>query len=37
VELFQEAGKNLKAVLSVSLANLVAKQQALRQNVIYDI
>lgn len=37
VELFQEAERNLKAVLSVSLANLVAKQQALRQNVIYDI
>ena len=37
VELFHEAEKNLKQVLSVSLAELVAKQQALRENVIYDI
>lgn len=37
VELFQEAEKNLKEILSVSLAELVAKQQALSQNVIYDI
>ncbi len=37
VELFHEAGKNLMEVLSVSLAELVAKQQALRKNVIYNI
>ena len=37
VELFQEAEKKLKEILSVSLANLVTKQQTLRQNVIYDI
>jgi Rrf2 family protein len=37
VELFQEAENNLKATLSVSLAKLVAKQQTLRKNVIYDI
>ena len=37
VELFQAAENNLKATLSVSLAKLVAKQQALRENVIYDI
>ena len=37
VELFHEAEKNLKEVLSVSLAELVAKQQALRENVIYNI
>lgn len=37
VELFQEAEKNLKEVLSVSLAALVAKQVALRRNVTYNI
>jgi Rrf2 family protein len=37
VELFHEAEKNLKEVLSVSLAELVAKQQTLRENVIYNI
>jgi len=37
VELFQEAETNLKQVFSVSLAVLVAKQQTLRKNVIYDI
>ena len=37
VELFHEAEKNLKEILSVSLAELVAKQQALRENVIYNI
>jgi len=37
VELFQEAEKKLKEILSVSLADLVTKQQTLRQNVIYDI
>jgi Rrf2 family cysteine metabolism transcriptional repressor len=37
VELFQEAEKNLKEILSVSLAELVAKQQALSENVIYNI
>jgi Rrf2 family protein len=37
VELFHEAEKNLNEVLSVSLAELVAKQQALRENVTYNI
>jgi Rrf2 family protein len=37
VELFHEAEKNLKEVLSISLEELVAKQQALRENVIYNI
>lgn len=37
VELFQVAEKNLKEILSVSLAELIAKQQALNQNVIYNI
>lgn len=37
VELFHEAEMNLKKNLSVSLAVLVAKQQTLRGNVIYDI
>jgi Rrf2 family protein len=37
IELFREAEKNLKASLSVSLAELVAKQQELSQNVMYDI
>jgi len=37
VELFHEAEKNLQDILSVSLAALVAKQQTLRKNVIYDI
>jgi Rrf2 family protein len=36
-ELFREAEKQLKDILSVSLAELVAKQQALRENVIYNI
>jgi Rrf2 family cysteine metabolism transcriptional repressor len=37
VELFQVAEKNLKETLSVSLAELIAKQQALNQNLIYNI
>ena len=37
VELFQEAEQNIKEVFSVSLAELVAKQQTLRENVIYNI
>jgi len=37
VELFHEAEKNLKDILSVSLAELVAKQQSLRGNAIYNI
>jgi Rrf2 family cysteine metabolism transcriptional repressor len=37
VELFQEAEENLKAVLSVTLADLVAKQQLLSDTVMYDI
>jgi Rrf2 family protein len=37
VELFHEAEKKLQDILSVSLAVLVAKQQTLRKNVIYDI
>jgi Rrf2 family protein len=37
VELFHVAEKNLKEVLTVSLAELVAKQQQLRENVIYNI
>jgi Rrf2 family cysteine metabolism transcriptional repressor len=37
IELFQVAEKNLKEILSVSLAELIAKQQALNQNVIYNI
>ena len=37
VELFLEAEENLKEIFSVSLAVLVAKQQTLRGNVIYDI
>ena len=37
VELFQEAEDKLKEVLSVSLADLVSKQQALRKNVTYSI
>ena len=36
-ELFHEAEKNLKKNLSVSLAELVIKQQALRENVTYSI
>ena len=36
-ELFNEAENNLKKILSVTLAELVIKQQALRENVIYDI
>ncbi len=37
VELFHEAEKKLQNILSISLATLVAKQQTLRENVIYDI
>jgi len=37
VELFQKAEKNVKEIFSVSLAELVAKQQALSENVIYNI
>lgn len=37
VELFREAEKKLQNILSISLAALVAKQQTLRKNVIYDI
>jgi len=37
VELFQEAERNVKQVLSVNLAELVTKQQTFRKNVIYDI
>jgi Rrf2 family transcriptional regulator, cysteine metabolism repressor len=37
VELFHEAEKKLQNILSISLAALVAKQQKLRKNVIYDI
>ena len=37
VELFHEAEKNLKDIFSVSLAVLIAKQQTLRGNVLYDI
>jgi Rrf2 family protein len=37
VELFQEAENKLKEVLSVSLADLVSKQQSLRKNVTYSI
>lgn len=37
VELFQEAEDNIKAVLSVDLAKLVAKQQLLKKTVSYDI
>ena len=37
VELFQEAEDNLKKILSVSLADLVSKQQSIQKNVIYDI
>lgn len=36
-ELFHVAEKNLKKILSVSLADLVAKQQTLRKNVTYSI
>ena len=37
VELFQEAEDKLKEVLSVSLADLVSKQQSLRKNVTSSI
>ena len=37
VELFQEAENNLKKILSVSLADLVSKQQSLQKNILYDI
>jgi len=36
-ELFHEAENNLKKILSVSLAELVIKQQALRENITYSI
>ena len=36
-ELFQEAESKLKEILSVNLAALVTKQQALKQNIIYNI
>ena len=36
-ELFHEAENNLKNILSVTLADLVTKQQALRKNVTYNI
>ena len=36
-QLFQKAELNLKDMLSVNLAELVAEQQTLRQNVTYDI
>jgi Rrf2 family protein len=36
-ELFHEAEINLKKILSVTLADLVIKQQALRENVTYSI
>ena len=36
-ELFHEAENNLKKNLSVSLAELVIKQQALRENITYSI
>ncbi len=36
-ELFRAAEKNLQETLSVSLAVLVAKQQTLRDNVLYEI
>ena len=37
VELFQEAEDKLNEILSVSLADLVLKQQSLQKNVTYDI
>ena len=37
VELFREAEDKLKKVLTVSLADLVSKQQSLQENVIYNI
>lgn len=37
VELFQEAESNLKNILSVSLADLVSKQQSLQKNTSYII
>jgi Rrf2 family protein len=37
VELFQDAENNLKKILSVSLADLVSKQESLQENVIYNI
>jgi len=36
-ELFQEAEDKLRKVLSVSLADLVSKQESLQENVIYNI
>ena len=37
VELFQEAENKLKKELSVSLADLVSKQESLQENLIYNI
>ena len=37
IELFDEAEKNLKDALSVNLAALVVRQQALRGNTLYEI
>jgi Rrf2 family protein len=37
IALFREAEKSLKNILSVSLADLVSKQQVLSENVTYDI
>ena len=36
-ELFHEAENNLKKILSVTLADLVLKQQVLRENITYSI
>ena len=36
-ELFQEAEDKLKKILSVSLADLVSKQQSMQKNVTYNI
>jgi Rrf2 family protein len=37
VELFQEAENKLKNELSVSLADLISKQESLQKNLIYNI
>ena len=37
VNLFQKAENNMKEILSVSLAELVTRQHALQETVIYDI
>lgn len=37
IELFRKAENSLKNILSVSLAELVAKRQALSENVMYNI